>query len=248
MVFGAVWNSIALLSDGFHNLADSGAFFIALFASIADRHGFGGKDARMNVLGGLINCSITLVLTFCAAIEAFHRIWPATEGKFTPEIKPLYYMIAIGGILMNGFGAIFLGAHGHSHGGLSCTAHGEAHNHIHPKKSSNTRTYGDEPAAHPPSGGAAQLQQPPQPCCHGHFAFGHGHSHSHSHSHGPPRPIAGLYQNPELGEEEQLLDLPVRLPREPTTATRRPHAIAQSPPIIVSLGRRADLGVTNAFT
>ena len=215
-----------MLSDGFHNLADSGAFFIALFASIADRQGFGGKDARMNVLGGLVNCSITLVLTFGAFIEAVRRIWLSSESHFVLEIRPLYYMIAIGGILMNGFGAIFLGAHGHSHGGVPC--HGDAHNHSHPKKSGEIRTYGEDTAANcagpPPA-------PPPQNCCHGHFAFGHSHSHSHSHSHGPGRAIAGLYQNPEEMEHDQLLDSPVCV-YDSSTRPRAPRTKSYSLPLL----------------
>ena len=211
IIFGALWNTIALLSDGFHNLADSGAFFIALFASIADRRGFGGKDARMNVLGGLINCSVTLVLTFGACIEAVRRLWLPPHGRLTPEIQPLYYILAVGGILMNGFGALFLGGHGHSHGGLPCPSHGSAHDHACPKKSNGSRASDDEGAAASSGGPPAA----PTPCCHGHFAFGHAHSHSHSHSHSHGRAIVGLYQNPEEGEREELLALPVRSRQDP---------------------------------
>ena len=132
IVFGGLFNSVALLSDGFHNLADSGAFFIALFAAIADRSGVGGKDARMCALGGLINCSITLVLTFICGIEALRRLWLTPSARVKPDIQPVYYVIACLGICMNGFGALFLGGHGHSHGGLPCPSHPEPH----PKKSS----------------------------------------------------------------------------------------------------------------
>ena len=57
---------------------------------------------------------------------------------------------------MNGFGALFLGGHGHSHGGIACDAHSSKL----PKAHDNGHS------------------------CQGHGDHGHGHSHGHSHGHG----------------------------------------------------------------
>ena len=35
----------------------------------------------------------------------------------------MYFVCAVCGICINGFGALFLGGHGHSHGGVPCKSH-----------------------------------------------------------------------------------------------------------------------------
>lgn len=37
---------------------------------------------------------------------------------------PMYFVCAVCGICINAFGALFLGGHGHSHGGVPCKDHG----------------------------------------------------------------------------------------------------------------------------
>ena len=81
MVFGFGMNSVTLVADGFHNLADAGGFAIALLANFAQANAKNGAKAeRIGLIGGFTNCSVTLILTFCAGFEAFSRLY------FTPHI------------------------------------------------------------------------------------------------------------------------------------------------------------------
>lgn len=150
MFFGASMNSVALVSDGFHNLADAGSFAIALFASVAGSRS-GRADRLWEAIGAWVNSALSLTLTFFAGIEAFQRIFIAPHIYEKPQLTNSYFLLAISGILLNGFGAMFLGGHGHSHGGLPC--------------SSSTQ---------PPH------QTGSQPHGSGH-AHGHSHGHSHGH-------------------------------------------------------------------
>ena len=118
-------NSVTLVSDGFHNFADAGGFAIAILASWAqDTAKDEAKAERIGLIGGFTNCSITMILTFCAGVEAFRRLFVSPHTSEDPHIGPMYFACAILGMCINGFGAIFLGGHGHSHGGVPCKAHG----------------------------------------------------------------------------------------------------------------------------
>jgi len=164
MIFGATMNSVALVSDGFHNLADAGGFGIALFASVAGGR-MGGTSRWWEAVGATANSSLSLLLTLFAGIEAYKRLFVAPHIYEKPELTASYFFLAVIGIFLNGLGAVFLGGHGHSHGGLSCPS-----SHV------------EDP--HQESGcGHAHGHG------HGHgngHQHGHAHSHSHSHSHEYP--------------------------------------------------------------
>ncbi len=54
-------SSVALISDGFHNLADAGSFGIALYAEHKQKSGPAG--GRAGLWGGFINCCLCMLLT-----------------------------------------------------------------------------------------------------------------------------------------------------------------------------------------
>jgi cobalt-zinc-cadmium efflux system protein len=76
-VFGGIaFNSLALLSDAAHMLADVGAMVLALWAaSIAHRHVAGTSGhTRPELLAATINASTLLLASVWIVYEAFHRI------------------------------------------------------------------------------------------------------------------------------------------------------------------------------
>ncbi|KAJ1487796.1 hypothetical protein T484DRAFT_1785488 [Baffinella frigidus] len=114
-------NSVSLFSDGAHNLADAGAFAIALAANhYAQHHTDLEESRRMQIMGGLLNVSICLILTLFAGVEAWKRffdaghmeekrLFDAGHMEEKAKIDGAYLAIAVCGILINGFGAMFLG-------------------------------------------------------------------------------------------------------------------------------------------
>eukprot|EP00802_Teleaulax_amphioxeia_P007696 Tamp_07703.p1 GENE.Tamp_07703~~Tamp_07703.p1 ORF type:complete len:331 (+),score=31.72 Tamp_07703:130-993(+) len=184
MVFGMGMNSVTLVADGCHNLADAGGFGIAVFANWAQANARDEKKGeRIGLIGGFTNCSVTMILTFCAGFEACCRLFVAPHVYEDPHIGPLYFVCAVCGICINGFGALFLGGHGHSHGGVPCKSH-----------SSPTPTLSDV---------AAGADQETALLGHGH-SHGHGHGHSHGHSHGgePCSGHGGFQEADRHGEGE----------------------------------------------
>ncbi|KAL6076617.1 Zinc transporter 1 [Balamuthia mandrillaris] len=129
-------HSLALLSDGFHNLSDVVSLYIAFWATRAAKRQ--SSDAmsygwvRSEILGGLTNGCFLLSLCLYIVLEAIPRfVWP-------PEIEAGYPFIGIAaaGLVVNTIGtAVFAVSglsHGHSHGG-----HGHSHGeqgHSHKKR------------------------------------------------------------------------------------------------------------------
>jgi Co/Zn/Cd efflux system component len=124
LVLGFEMNSVTLVADGFHNIADAGGFAIAV---LVNRAQVGTQDEyraeRIGLIGGLLNCSATLILCGCAGVEACRRLFVAPHVYEHPHIGPMYFFCAFCGMCINFFGAMFLGGHGHSHGGVPCKSH-----------------------------------------------------------------------------------------------------------------------------
>jgi Co/Zn/Cd efflux system component len=159
MVFGFGMSSVTLVADGFHNLADAGGFGIAILANYAQKANAKNeaKAERIGLIGGFTNCSVTMILTFCAGVEAFSRL-SVPHAAEQVHIGPMYFVCAVGGICINFFGALFLGGHGHSHGGVPCKQHGSP-------APSTLEDGGVE---------SSKLLQDPRP-----YNPGHGHGHGH---------------------------------------------------------------------
>jgi hypothetical protein len=87
MVFGMGMNSVTLVADGCHNLADAGGFGIAVFANWAQANARDEKKGeRIGLIGGFTNCSVTMILTFCAGFEACCRLFVAPHVYEDPHI------------------------------------------------------------------------------------------------------------------------------------------------------------------
>ncbi len=78
IVGGLISNSLALLSDAFHNLGDTFAVVLAYIAnkigkkSATEKKTFGYK--RIEILAALLNAVVLIVITVFLFIEAYHRI------------------------------------------------------------------------------------------------------------------------------------------------------------------------------
>jgi len=125
------YNSLAVLSDGFHNLSDVAGLAIALTADImsgrraSQRMSYG--LVRSGLIGALINCSSLLSLCLYITLEAIPDfINPHSADGGIPII-----IIAACGIGVHGFGAIVFAitgqSHGHSHGGHGHKEEGHKH-------------------------------------------------------------------------------------------------------------------------
>jgi len=133
----AAFNSLALLSDGFHNLSDVISLFIAFYAlkakglDASDQMSYGW--ARSEILGGLINGSFLLSLSLYIVLEAIPKfIHP--DPSLTGNDLIIFISIAAGGVLINTVGTLIFyltGTHGHSHAGGGGHSHGghDAHSH-----------------------------------------------------------------------------------------------------------------------
>ncbi|EKF27749.1 hypothetical protein MOQ_008518 [Trypanosoma cruzi marinkellei] len=142
-ICGFLANSLAVLSDAVHMLADVFALSISLFAVYASSwsattrttYGWG----RVEVVGALCSILTTWCLAGWVVLGAIKRtimiIWCAgnTNRENCAEIDAeLIFFVGVFGLLMNVVLAIILkfgGAHGHSHGLLHSGAHVHGHHH-----------------------------------------------------------------------------------------------------------------------
>lgn len=100
LVGGMLANSLALLADAAHMLADAGALVIALIAMRVARrpptrrHTFGYQ--RAEILAALVNGAALLAISGYIFYEAYHRVMapPAVRGE-------LMLGVAAGGLLIN---------------------------------------------------------------------------------------------------------------------------------------------------
>jgi len=134
----AVYNSsLALLSDGFHNLSDVASVGIAYWAIVASKRERDGRMSygwkRTTILGGLTNGCFLLSLCAYIIFEAVPRLIKP-QGIEEPKI---FLGVAGAGLVINTFGTIILAAtgagHSHSHGGHSHGKKKEEHGHSHGK-------------------------------------------------------------------------------------------------------------------
>lgn len=119
VVFGYVTNSMALVADSFHMLADIAALLIAYLSLEMSpkkwsKNTFGW--ARAEVLGTLVNAVFLVALCFSITIEACKRF---LEEEHIHEPQWLL-MVGVIGLLVNILGLGLLYEHGgHSHKNLT---------------------------------------------------------------------------------------------------------------------------------
>jgi cation diffusion facilitator family transporter len=122
---GVVFNSMALLADGWHMSTHVAAFLITALAyyfsrrhSADPRYSFG--TGKMGVLGGFASAVILSMIALLMAGESVHRVFTPLPIRFNDAIG-----VAVIGLLVNLVCALLLKEdhhHGHSHG---------AHDHHH---------------------------------------------------------------------------------------------------------------------
>lgn len=133
IIAGALFNSMALLADGFHMATHAGALGIAAAAyAYAKRHAHNRRysfgTGKVGDLSGFASALILGLVAIIIAVESAGRLYnpqPVAFGEAT--------IIAIVGLLVNIASAMLLGS-GHSHGhahGHDHHDHGHAHGHVH---------------------------------------------------------------------------------------------------------------------
>jgi len=116
-------HSVAMLTDGLHNLSDCmqlGVAYLALkksSSSKTEKYTYGWK--RTEIIGALMNACFLISLCVYIFVEAIQKFITATEPLFSNELNGIIFItIAGAGILVNGLGSVIfaaLGGHGHSH-------------------------------------------------------------------------------------------------------------------------------------
>jgi cobalt-zinc-cadmium efflux system protein len=106
IIGGLVSNSIALLSDAFHNLGDTFAVILAYVANriarkdATEKKTFGYK--RIEILAALLNAVVLMVITVFLFIEAYHRLLSPVPVKGL-----IMFIVATVGLIAN-LAAVFL--------------------------------------------------------------------------------------------------------------------------------------------
>ena len=136
IIAGSVFNSLALLADGWHMGTHAAAFALALFAyryarlhARSSRFSFG--TGKVSILGGYTSAIILGVVAVLMALEAFSRLLDPRAIQFNDAI-----FIAVVGLIVNLVSAWLLDGHDHHHG----HEHAE-HDHHHHDHDHETHTH-----------------------------------------------------------------------------------------------------------
>lgn len=130
---GTIFNSMALLADGWHMSTHAGALGIAAFAySFARKH---AKDERftfgtgkVGALGGFTSAIILCIVALLMVWESATRLTTAQTIAFDEAL-----WVAVVGLAVNIVSAVILGGHGHD------DDHGHHHDHDHEHHDHNLR-------------------------------------------------------------------------------------------------------------
>ena len=128
---GLLFNSMALLADGWHMATHAGALGIAAFAyAYARRH---ADDPRFSFGTGKVGSLAGFASAVALAIVAALLIWESATRLFTVQVIGFdeALPVAVLGLLVNLASVAILGGHGHSHD-HDHDHHGhDAHDHAH---------------------------------------------------------------------------------------------------------------------
>lgn len=131
IVAGAVYNSMALLADGFHMATHAGALAVAAFAyAFARKHARSGRytfgTGKVGDLAGFASALVLAVVAIGIAWESVGRLLdprPVAFGQAT--------LVAVVGLVVNLVSALLLGGGHHHHGHGHDHHHDHAHDHDH---------------------------------------------------------------------------------------------------------------------
>lgn len=188
-------NSLALLSDGFHNLSDVVSLYIAYWAQDAAKRDHSDEMSygwgRTEILGGLTNGCFLLSLSLYIVLEAI----PKFINPEPMKADMLFIYVAGAGLVVNTIGTLVFASVGLSHGHSHSHGHGHGHDHGHSHK--NKKHSDQQPLL---LAGELINEKDDEEADHGHshkhkdksqkHKDGHSHSHKkekgedgHSHSH-----------------------------------------------------------------
>lgn len=127
IVAGVMFNSMALLADGFHMATHAGALGVAAAAyAYAKKHARSGRftfgTGKVGDLAGFASALILGVVAIGIAAESVGRLFAPRPVAFTEAT-----IIAAIGLLVNIASAVLLGGHHHSHDHRDHHGHGHAH-------------------------------------------------------------------------------------------------------------------------
>ncbi len=126
---GALFGSIALISDGLHMSTHAGAMLLAALAyTFARKHSrdprFSFGTGKLGDLAGFASAIVLAMISLLIVYEAVNRLFAPTPINFREAIA-----IACLGLAVNVFTAWILGAGDHHHGHGHGHSHGPAHDH-----------------------------------------------------------------------------------------------------------------------
>jgi cobalt-zinc-cadmium efflux system protein len=107
IIGGLASNSLALLSDAFHNLGDTFAIFLAYIAHLVssrdatEKKTFGYK--RIEILAAFLNALALIIITIFLFIAAYYRLLSPSPVKGT-----IMFIVAFIGLLANLFAVLIL--------------------------------------------------------------------------------------------------------------------------------------------
>lgn len=134
IIAGSVYNSMALLADGFHMATHAGALTVAAIAyAFAKRHAHNRRftfgTGKVGDLAGFASALILAVIALGIGIESFIRLLNPQPVAFREAT-----FVAILGLIVNIVSAVLLGGghhHGHDHHRHDHDGHGHGHDHHH---------------------------------------------------------------------------------------------------------------------
>ena len=129
IIAGAIFNSMALLADGWHMATHAGALAVAAAAyGFARRHAhdrrFSFGTGKVGDLAGFASALVLALIALGIGIESVARLFDPRPVAFTEAT-----LVAVLGLVVNLVSAFLLaGSHGHSHGH---DHHDHDHDHAH---------------------------------------------------------------------------------------------------------------------
>lgn len=163
IVAGTIFNSMALLADGWHMSTHALALAISLFAYVfarkyAQHQRFSFGTWKIEILGGYSSALLLMGVAVFMAFHAVDRILNPQAINYNPAI-----LVAIIGLVINLICARLLhdsGSHNHSHGHTHEHGHDCEHDH-HDNHSYNQGHHDDDHTHHPHDQQVKQAKQSP---------------------------------------------------------------------------------------
>lgn len=128
---GWLFNSMALLADGWHMSTHALALSVTAIAYLlARRHSGDASFAfgtwKIEVLGGFASAIVLAMIALYMALESFQRFFQPLQIHYDQAL-----IVAVLGLAVNAASAFLLREHDHGHGHEHAHAHEDGHAHLH---------------------------------------------------------------------------------------------------------------------